>query len=157
MNLLAYTRFDIDSPIDADGNPTIELPLYPLAPTKAFWSDWILQESARRTTLFAFFFLQTYRLLAGHQGLQCDGKLGLCHSWSMSAHLWMADTPVQFATAWKDKNHFVVTDAQFGQVLAEAKAADVDRFGRMWISALLGIEEAEGWFMARGGGLRDFC
>lgn len=105
--------------------------------------------------MFCFFFLQVYRLLSGQKGLECDGRLGLCHSWTMSAYLWHAATPVQFARAWKDKRHFVVTDAQFGEVLSDADAGDVDRFGRMWISSLLGVEEAEGWFVSKGGALRN--
>ncbi|EFY89130.1 hypothetical protein J3458_019710 [Metarhizium acridum] len=137
MRLLAHVRFDLEFPAG-------ELPLYPLAPTKNFWADWILQESARRTVLFCFFFLQAYRLVAGQKGLECDGRLGLCLSWTLSAHLWNAGTPVQFARAWRDKRHFVVTDAQFGEVLSEAEAGDVDRFGRMWISSLLGTEGGGG-------------
>ncbi|KAG8420661.1 hypothetical protein J3459_010877 [Metarhizium acridum] len=137
MRLLAHVRFDLESPAG-------ELPLYPLAPTKNFWADWILQESARRTVLLCFFFLQAYRLVAGQKGLECDGRLGLCLSWTLSAHLWNAGTPVQFARAWRDKRHFVVTDAQFGEVLSEAEAGDVDRFGRMWISSLLGTEGGGG-------------
>lgn len=50
------------------------------------------------------------------RGLECDGKLGLCHSWS------------------------------------EAEAGDVDRCKRVWISSLLAMEEAGGWFAT--GGLR---
>ncbi|TWU75132.1 hypothetical protein ED733_002773 [Metarhizium rileyi] len=144
MCLLAHVRFDL-------GSPAGELPLYPVAPTRDFWNDWILQESARRTVLFCFFFLQAYRLVAGQKGLECDGRLGLCRSWTMSAHLWNAGTPVQFARAWRDKKHFVVTDAHFEEVLRDARADDVDRFGRMWISSLLGMEEAEGWFASKGG------
>lgn len=146
MDLLSHVRFDVDSSAD--------LPLYPLAPTKAFWRDWIVHESARRTVLFSFFFLQSYRLLSGQRGLTCDGRLGLCHAWTLSAHLWCARSPVEFARAWRGEKHFVVTDAQFGPVLEEARAEDVDRFGRMWISCLLGVEEAEGWFASRGGSLR---
>ncbi|KAK2590880.1 hypothetical protein QQS21_011434 [Conoideocrella luteorostrata] len=147
MCLLAHVRFDLEP-------PSTELPLYPLAPTISFWHDWIVQESARRTLLFCFFFLQVYRLLVGQKGLECDGRLGLCHSWTLSRYLWTAGTAVQFAGVWKERNHFVVTDAQFGEVLKEAQAGDVDWFGRMFMSTLLGVEEAEGWFMSRGGELR---
>lgn len=148
MDLLAHVRFDTVDP------PEKELPLHPLAPTQAFWRDWILHESARRTCLFAFFFLQVYRLVSGQRGLTCDGRLGLCHAWTLSAYLWTASTAVEFARAWGARRHFVVRDAQFGNVLEEAKADDVDRFGRMWISCLLGVDEAEGWFASRGGSLR---
>lgn len=149
IGLLSYANFDIDIP------SVLELPLYPLAPTKAFWKDWIFEESVRRTLLFTFYFVQIYRILAGHKGLQCDGKLGLCHSWTVSAHLWEAGTAVEFAEAWKEKNHLVVTNAEFEDILEKAQAHDVDWFGRILISSWLGIDEAEGWFVSRGGSLRS--
>ncbi|PTB41771.1 uncharacterized protein TrAFT101_009614 [Trichoderma asperellum] len=119
------------------------------------WKDWIFQESARRTLLFTFFFLQAYRLLTGSQNLyQCDGRLGLCHSWMVSEHLWQAETALEFRDAWRQKNHFLVIDGQFTAVLSEAKAADVDLFGKMLLSAAMGIPELEAWFASRGGSLK---
>lgn len=148
LQLLTYVRFDDHLSSKPD------LPFYPIQPIKDIWEDWILQESARRTALVTFYFLQTYRVLTGHIGLQCDGKMGLCHSWTLSSKLWDAGTTVEFAQAWKARQYYVVTNGQFAQVLQEAKAEDVDSFGRIWISSLLGIEETEGWFAARGGKLR---
>lgn len=148
LQLLNYVRFDDDL------SALPELPLYPIQPTKDIWEDWILQESARRTALVTFFFLQAYRFMLGFVGLQCDGKLGLCHSWTLSAQLWNAKTAVEFAHAWSARQYFVVTNGQFAEILQEAKAEDVDTFGRIWISSLLGIEETEGWFASRGGSLR---
>ncbi|KFA80982.1 hypothetical protein S40288_00814 [Stachybotrys chartarum IBT 40288] len=149
MTLMQHVQFDNDP----SAQPC-ELPLYPLAPTKAFWKDWVFHESARRTLLFTYYFLQTYRLLANPKELHaCDGRLGLCSSWTLSAHLWNASTPLEFAKAWRDSKHFVVTNAQFGAVLQEAQADDVDAFGKIFITSLLGIEEAEGWLASRGGTL----
>ncbi|KAF5018424.1 hypothetical protein F66182_9598 [Fusarium sp. NRRL 66182] len=146
ISLFSYAQFDLDWTSTA-------LPLFPIAPTKTFWQDWILQESLRRTLLFTFYFVQIYRVMAGWKGLQCDGKLGLCHSWTLSAHLWNADTPLSFAEAWKDKKHYVVTNSVFSDVFLEAKADDIDSFGKIMISSLLGREEAEGWFASKGGKL----
>ncbi|KAG8671407.1 hypothetical protein FPOAC1_004654 [Fusarium poae] len=146
ISLFSYAQFDIDATV-------ITLPTYPVAPTKAFWQDWILQESLRRTLLFSFYFVQAYRIMAGCKILQCDGRLGLCHAWTLSAHLWNATTPLSFAEAWRDKNHYVVTNAIFSEVLAEAQADDIDVFGKIMISSLLGQDEAEGWFASRGGKL----
>ncbi|KAI1069748.1 hypothetical protein LB507_008324 [Fusarium sp. FIESC RH6] len=146
MSLFSFAQFDIDT-------AAISLPIYPIAPTKTFWQDWILQESLRRTLLFSFYFVQTYRIMAGCKILQCDGRLGLCHSWTLSAHLWNAMTPLSFAEAWGDKNHYVVTNAIFSEVLDQAQAEDIDTFGRIMISSLLGRDEAEGWFASRGGKL----
>ncbi|KAM5346785.1 hypothetical protein ACJ41O_009790 [Fusarium nematophilum] len=146
MALFPHAQFDLDG-------TSSTLPLFPIGPTKTFWMDWILQESLRRTLLFSFYFLQSYRILAGYRGLHCDGRLGLCHSWTLSAHLWHARTPLAFAEAWKNKKHFVVTNAVFAEVLQEAVADDVDPFGKIFISSLMGADEAEGWFASRGGKL----
>ncbi|KAF4976218.1 hypothetical protein FZEAL_7081 [Fusarium zealandicum] len=146
MSLFSHVQFDLDGRSSA-------LPLFPVAPTKTFWMDWALQESLRRTLLFTFYFLQCYRTLAGYRGLQCDGRLGLCSSWTLSAHLWYTRTPLEFAEAWTNKKHFVVTNAVFGEVLREAMADDVDVFGKILISSLMGVDEAEGWFASRGGKL----
>ncbi|CEF76908.1 unnamed protein product [Fusarium graminearum] len=146
VSLFSYAQFDIDA-------TAIALPTYPIAPTKSFWQDWILQESLRRTLLFSFFFVQAYRIMSGCKIMQCDGRLGLCHAWTLSAHLWDATTPLSFAEAWRDKNHYVVTNAIFSEVLAEAQADDIDVFGKIMISSLMGRDEAEGWFARRGGKL----
>ncbi|KAF4471035.1 C6 finger domain-containing [Fusarium albosuccineum] len=146
MSLFSHAQFDLDG-------ASSSLPLFPIAPTKTFWMDWILQESIRRTLLFSFYFVQIYRIMANYKGLHCDGRLGLCHSWTLSAHLWHASTPLEFAEAWKNKKHFVITNAVFGEVLQDAMAEDIDRFGRILISSLMGAEEAEGWFASRGGTL----
>ena len=37
--------------------------------------------------------------------------------------------------------------------LRDARADDVDMFGRILITALMGIDEAKGWFLTRGGSL----
>ncbi|CAM1501812.1 Fc.00g037960.m01.CDS01 [Cosmosporella sp. VM-42] len=147
LSLLTHVTFDIE------GTGAKELPLFPLAPTKAFWSEWIFQESTRRTLLITFFFAQAYRILSGVRGLQCDGRLGLCHAWTLSSYLWHARTSVAFAEAWKMKKHFVITNADFEEVLDKAMAEDIDSFGRIFISSYMGIEEAEGWFLSRGGKL----
>lgn len=143
MALLAHVNFDIENPA--------ALPLFPLAPTKMFWHDWIFQESSRRTLLLTFYFLQAYRILSGQKGLHCDGRLGLCHSWTFSAHLWGARSAVEFAEAWGGKRHFVVNSGRFEEVLDKVGADDVDVFGKIFLSSFLGIDETEGWFASKGG------
>jgi hypothetical protein len=151
LSLLTHVNFE--EPLF----PAPDLPLDPIGPTKVFWKTWIFQESARRTMLFVFFFLQAYRMVSGGTLYPCDGKMGLVHSWTLSAHLWQARTPTEFAKAWRNRNHFVVTNAEFHQVLGQAKADDVDCFGRILLSAMMGQDEADGWFAQRGGSLRDEC
>ncbi|KNG80549.1 hypothetical protein ANOM_011070 [Aspergillus nomiae NRRL 13137] len=102
-----------------------------------FWTSWIFQESARRTVLFAFYLIQLHRLVQGERNLVCDGSLGLVHSWYLSAYLWEAQDAGEFGEAWMEKDHFVVGQLNFGRVLTEARAGDVDVFGRMLLGAIL--------------------
>ncbi len=109
--LVSHVSFDDATP---EGNLRNyqPLPLYPLSSARDFWKSWIFQESARRTFLITFFFLQAYRTMKGVGPMQCDGKLYLIHSWTLSAHLWHASDPVDFAVAWKEKKHYVVTNSK---------------------------------------------
>lgn len=149
IGLLAHVIFDTEANCS---DPFSDCCLTTLSD---LWKDWIFQESARRTLLFAFFFLQAYRVLTGSQSLnQCDGRLGLCHFWTVSEHLWQAESALDFRDAWQQENHFLVVDGQVAVVLREAKAGDVDVFGKMLISAAVGIPELEAWFASRGGSLK---
>ncbi|CAK96813.1 hypothetical protein CBS115989_6722 [Aspergillus niger] len=114
------------------------------------WTEWVYQESARRTALFTFYLVQIYRLVTGENNLSCDGRLGLIHSWYLSAYLWSAQTAFDFAVAWNENQHFVVCNADFGHVLERARPSDVDVFGRMLLSTLLGIDQVKAWFYSRG-------
>jgi len=129
------------------------LPLYPLDETRAFWRDWIFQESARRTFLICVFFLQASRLLAGSRSLTCDSKMILCHSFTLSAYLWDADDPLSFAIAWKEKKHLVVKNSNVADALVEAKCDDIDVFGKIVLTTILGIDTTKGWLLTKGGAL----
>ncbi|KAI0142880.1 hypothetical protein GGR57DRAFT_373713 [Xylariaceae sp. FL1272] len=64
ISLAEYIQDDTDDLEDApppQGSRT--LPLYPLAQAQAFFDDWVLQESIRRTMLMALFFAQMQRLM----------------------------------------------------------------------------------------------
>ncbi|KAJ5745165.1 hypothetical protein N7520_010347 [Penicillium odoratum] len=115
-----------------------------------FWDSWVLQESARRTVLLAFYFMQIYKVLQGTPNLSCDQKLGLHHSWYLSSHLWNAQSAFDFAVAWAEKPHFVVGNLEFSWVLATARPDDVDTFGKMLLVTLLGLDTTKTWFHSRG-------
>jgi hypothetical protein len=133
-------------------NPSESNKLLPLSmdPIIEFWEWWVLQESARRTMLLTFYFIQIYKVLRGDVPVYCDGKLGLSHSWYLSAELWNSQSAFDFAVAWAEKDHFVVRDLDFTTILENAQPDDVDLFGRMLIVTLLGIDGAKAWFYAKG-------
>ncbi|KAJ5584278.1 uncharacterized protein N7459_004078 [Penicillium hispanicum] len=118
-----------------------------------FWDSWVKQESARRTVLLTYYFVQVYKLLQGHIPLACDGRLGLDHAWYLSAHLWNAPSAFDFAVAWAEKQHHIIDNLDFSWVLQTAQPADMDMFGRMILITLLGIDEVKAWFHARGAAL----
>lgn len=156
------------------------LPLYPIGPAREFWQGWVLQESARRTYMTTFFLLQLYLLLKGDVPKKCDQRLYLCHFWTVSAHLWQARDAFEFALAWRDRRHFVVNNTSYvffffvfycsinlkdrrglshglltglnriKQVLIEAQGDDVEEFGKMILTTLMGIDETKGWLHSRG-------
>lgn len=154
MSLILHTDFDCPSPSKLAAKSQ-QLPLYPLSPTKRFWQEWVFQESARRTLLFTFFFLQAYRVISGQRVEACDGRLNRCHAFTLSASLWEADGPLAFARAWAEKRHLVVENTDFQIAFREARPDDVDAFGKIMLTSLIGVDEAEGWFAARGGSLRE--
>ena len=109
--LLDHIDFEHLAPADASGGDP--LPLYPLATARQFWHEWIYQESAKRTFIVTFFMLQTYRYLSGDIPMQCDSRLYRCYSWTLSAYLWQAADAVDFAVAWKQRNHVAITSTKY--------------------------------------------
>ncbi len=108
------------SPDDTNSPSHVHMALKPTPPAhtpqamRTFWEQWIFQESARRTFLIIFFFLRTYHLMKGLdiEGAACDGRLNLCHSFTLSAHLWAARDFCEFGLAWETKRHFVVKNTE---------------------------------------------
>ncbi|KAL2822109.1 hypothetical protein BJX63DRAFT_182980 [Aspergillus granulosus] len=148
--LFSSTHFPPESePTDKLIHGTSILPST-LESTMHFWKLWVFEESARRTILFTFYFLQIVRLLRGERNLFCDGKLGLLHSWYFSAYLWNAPSALDFAVAWTEREHYIVRNIDFSQVLREAQPGDVDCFGKMLLVTSQGIDKIQEWFSARG-------
>jgi hypothetical protein len=131
-----------------------QLPLFPLTETEAFWKEWIFQESARRTLLFAFHFIVIYDLMTQKSApIHCYKSL-VCKTLTMSAHLWDAPTSLDFALAWRTKRHFVLrcTDTElFHEIVQDARADDLEAFGKMFMTTYMGVTQARGWFLSRGG------
>ena len=128
-----------------------ELPLYPLATTEVFWKDWIFQESARRTLLFAFTLMVIYDLMTSQKC--CSRKNLIFKTWTMSAHLWKAPTAVEFAEAWRTKRHFIMSSTKldlFSEVVREGDPDDLDSLGKMFMTTHMGVTAARRWFLSKG-------
>lgn len=147
LALLPFVKWEPEQPATGPAQD------YVGCPTKDFWQEWIFQESARRTIFFTCFFLVAYSVLIGTLTNGCEERYVFCQSWTMSAHLWKAPTVVDFAVAWKEKQHLVITKQGFEEALRDAAADDIDAFGRILLVGALGIEDARLWFYNRGGSL----
>ncbi|KAL0775827.1 hypothetical protein CaCOL14_007114 [Colletotrichum acutatum] len=147
LALLPFVKWEPEQPATGPAQD------YIACPTKDFWQEWIFQESARRTIFFTCFFLVAYSALVGTLTNGCEERYVFCQSWTMSAHFWKAPTVVDFAVAWKEKQHFVITKQGFEEALRNAAADDIDTFGRILLVGALGIEDARLWFYNRGGSL----
>ncbi|KAK1531959.1 hypothetical protein CPAR01_11608 [Colletotrichum paranaense] len=147
LALLPFVKWEPEQPATGPAQD------YTACPTKDFWQEWIFQESARRTIFFTCFFLVAYSALVGTLTNGCEERYVFCQSWTMSAHLWKAPTVVDFAVAWKEKQHLVITKQGFEEALRDAAADDIDAFGKILLVSALGIEDARLWFYNRGSSL----
>ena len=140
FSLMQFTTFEKGT-FDPYGTPVEPAPSFealtdatPPDQVEEFWEKWcvfvitplrrrlltksfrVFQESARRTFITAFFLIRGYQVITGHfdsNNPSCDGKLGLCHSFTMAAGLWSAKDAPQFADAWKKGRHFPVKNAEY--------------------------------------------
>ncbi|KAH6849633.1 hypothetical protein B0I37DRAFT_306966 [Chaetomium sp. MPI-CAGE-AT-0009] len=136
---------------DEDGRLPLLLPVYPLAGTRAFWEGWIVRESARRTLLLMKVLWLLYRLLRCGAPIVCDKNVASQLRFTASAHLWQAGDAVEFALAWGQRKHYVVSNLGLVDILAEAESSDIDQYGRILLTAMLGVDEVKGWFTSKGG------
>ncbi|KAI7784884.1 hypothetical protein LA080_008915 [Diaporthe eres] len=128
-------------------NPSLSLS----QPSREFWRAWADQESARRTFLVASFFVHIWKMLTGQPLVQrWDDEELKRQCWTLSAHLWGAGDVLDFAAAWRDKRHRVVRRGTIRSTMMDAEAGDVEAFGKMLMTAALGVDETENWLASMG-------
>lgn len=102
-------------------------------PNPFFSQTWIFAESVRRTILIGYAFLSFYQMMKDPKQ---TGQFNLCsavHRWTLSRHLWEADSEFEFARRWRDKPHFVIKNFQFQEFLKCGRADDVDSFATLFL------------------------
>ncbi|CCT72868.1 uncharacterized protein FFUJ_12762 [Fusarium fujikuroi IMI 58289] len=145
----------IDEEADSPSQSSDLIPLFPASAAQAFWTNWIFQESAKRTLGMINFFMLTYYFMKGESGNRCgqNKNIAVNRSVTMSAHLWNAQDPVDFALAWRNKKHFVINVSApnfLETILHDAQKDDVDAFGKICLTSLMGLTEAKGWLAMKG-------
>lgn len=128
------------------------LPLYPSAAARGAWLSFIFRESCRRTFLAVCHAVSICALLQ-NDVVSCNHQMSIGNRITISSALWEAQSPLEFAIAWNQKNHYLVKDMDFTEVLNSADADDVDVFGRMLLVGLMGKDDVSGWLHSRGGKL----
>ncbi|KAL1894014.1 hypothetical protein Sste5346_006156 [Sporothrix stenoceras] len=139
--LLTFIKFDAlqDAPDEAAL----------LVTARAFWDEWVLMESARRTFLISLYFMHLYCIVMGSPSRTCDERRYLNRYWTISSSLWHATGPLDFARAWRANRFFLARVGNFEELLSEARAEDIDDFSRIFLSSLMGIKEFSMWMAKR--------
>lgn len=120
-------------------------------PPREFWAAWVYQESARRTFLVASFFVHIWKMLTGRPlSPRWDDEELRRQCWTLSAHLWGAANALDFAAAWRGRKHHVVRRGMIRSTMMGAEAGDVGAFGKMLMTAALGVDETEAWLASMG-------
>lgn len=57
------------------------------------------------------------------------------HRWTLSRHLWDADSSSEFDRMWKEKPRFIITNYAFDDFLRYGSGEDVDDFAALLLSA----------------------
>lgn len=135
-----------------DQDHATTLPLYPSSAARTAWLSFIFRESCRRTLLAVCHAVSICTLLAGDL-VACNDAMSVGNRVTLSAALWEAKSPLEFAIAWNEKNHYLVKELDFSEVLRSADASDVDVFGRMMMVGLMGADDVRGWLHSKGGKL----
>ncbi|KAF1978492.1 hypothetical protein BU23DRAFT_498562 [Bimuria novae-zelandiae CBS 107.79] len=128
------------------------LPLYPSSAARMAWLSFIFRESCRRTLLAVCQAVSICTLLQG-DFYSCNDAMAIGNRVTISAALWEAKSPLEFAIAWNEKNHYLVKELNFTEVLRSAGAKDVDVFGRMMMIGLMGKDDVSAWLHSKGGKL----
>lgn len=79
-------------------------------------------------------FLPYFRLEADGRADE-QGPWAYVHRWTLSRHLWEADSSFEFARMWKEKPHFIITNYSFEHFLEFGRGEDVDQFAEILLSA----------------------
>lgn len=120
--------------------------VFAIQPSRESWREWIFQESARRTLLIASFLIKTWKRLTGRPLPACRvDSLMVRQAWTLSAPLWRARDTHEFSLAWRGKNHYVTTRKTVMSTLVDAGRDDIEPFGKMLLTAVLGVDEAKAW------------
>jgi len=122
------------------------------------WTNWVRQESLRRTVLFVEVITGVYTFLkhGWDTGEQTIDNL----SFTAQAALWEARSAAEWELAWTKYPRLEATISTFGRDTKVAKPDDFDELGIIFRATFTGLEALERWLggdreVLRRWGLRD--
>lgn len=82
--------------------------------------------------MIAHSFLNLYSMM--NKTRRPDGEFdpwAYVHRWTLSRHLWEADSPFEFARCWKEEPQFIIKNYSFQHFLQYGRGTDVDDFAKL--------------------------
>lgn len=107
------------------------------------WTDWIRQESVRRTAVFAETISGVYTFLK--LGWDCEGRVSQL-GFTAQAALWEARSAAEWREMWKTSRRLELTMSTFGHDTQGADPEDFDELGRVICATYRGLDALEEWF-----------
>jgi len=81
-------------------------------------------------------FLNLYGMMTGTKAPEGEhDPWAFVHRWTLSRHLWEADSSFEFARRWREEPHFVIKNYAFQKFLEYGRADDVDDFSRILLTS----------------------
>ncbi|KAM5341477.1 hypothetical protein ACJ41O_014508 [Fusarium nematophilum] len=105
------------------------------------WERWIFAESVRRTIVMAYSFIKLYEMMNHPESEHDPGPWAYVHRWTLSRHLWEADSASEFERMWKEKPHFIIDNYSFAKFLEHGRGEDVDEFAQVLLSVYIGVDK----------------
>ncbi|KAK0628506.1 hypothetical protein B0T17DRAFT_614411 [Bombardia bombarda] len=119
------------------------------------WERWIFAESVRRTIIMAYSMLSMYDMLKGsvNDGYNDndEGPWSYVHRWTLSRHLWEAESSSAFYRMWEEKPRYIISNYSLDEFLKHGKGDDVDEFAKILLTAYMGQDETEAFISGKGG------
>lgn len=63
-----------------------------------------------------------------------NGPWDLTHRWTLSRHLWEADSSFDFYRMWKEKPHYIINNFTLDNFLKYGRGDEVDEFAEILLS-----------------------
>ncbi|KAJ9656720.1 hypothetical protein H2201_008452 [Coniosporium apollinis] len=112
-------------------------------PLKIEWERWIFAESMRRTIVMAYSVITLYETMKDSGCTDDLGPWTYIHRWTLSRHLWEANSSFMFDRMWKEKPHYIINNYSFEKFLDHGRGEDVDEFAEILLSVYMGVDETK--------------